>query len=101
MDTDLDATYKAMKKPRSAVDLSGEVERFRNEACEAIAKYFAAVLHERAKEEGSDYERLYNERAPRAMVLITTSIQVVRNLASGESEAALDSFLDGVVNGKA
>lgn len=101
--SDLDAVYVALKRKPDPVELSGEVERFRNEVADAFAKYFAAVLWEQTQGDEVDvngYEVLYDQRGPKAMVLIIAAIRVVRDLANGDTNASLDAFLEGVLRGK-
>jgi hypothetical protein len=102
--TDLDAVYKVMRAKSDPVEVSGEAERYRNEVADAFAKYFAAILWDQAQRVGcgaDGYEDLYDERAPKAMMLITISIGIVRDLASGGADASLDAFLEGVARVKA
>lgn len=99
MATDLDVAYEAMKKAPDPVDVSGEAERFQRGAADAMAKYFAALLWDEAHKDGhgtDTYEAMYHERGSKAMVLITVSMEAVRDLARGD-KAALDAFLNGVM----
>jgi hypothetical protein len=101
METDLDMAYQALKRTRDAPNeiISDDAGDAGRGAAEALAQSFAVNLWARADGDRDEYKRLYEELAPKAMVMITCVVGVVRDMARGESNEQLDAFLNGVMNG--
>lgn len=98
METDLDVAYEALKRlegdPSSVAMDVGTAGR---EAANALAQSFVVNIWARAKGNRDEYSRLYKDLAPKAMVMITCVVGVVRDMAQGNTSSELDAFLNGVM----
>lgn len=91
--SDLDVVYASLKRTeREGRPL--QVGPSRSSAASALSNYFVSSLRSRIKDD-VEYRRTYETLAPKAMILITCVIGVVRELALGES-AQVEAFLGEV-----
>lgn len=98
METDLDVAYNALKRMEDAPDeITEDIEAAGREAADALARSFASNIWVRAGGDRLEYERLFKQLAPKALVMITCVVGVVRDMARGESNEQLDAFLNGVM----
>ena len=99
MESDLDVVYGSLKRTENIDDiLPADVSEARDQAADALAQCFAANVYEAAKGDSDEYDRRFKALAPKAMVMITCVVGVVRDMAQGNSNEQLDAFLSGVMN---
>lgn len=111
MPRDLDSVYALLKAGEEAPPESGEIASLRDAAADAMAKYLAACLWQEAQRRMREpeltsgpsaaspeamYKALYNDIAPKALVLITITLGVIPDFAAGKIDPVMMEFLDGL-----
>lgn len=105
MPRELDKVYAALKAVQgldSGAHAEGDAATFQNAAVESLTLLFAAVIWDRASrtpDPEQTYKRLFDELSPKALILVSTSVEIVQGLASGRKNEMLDMFLKEVPGG--